>query len=118
MLKNLIKNVDLHKFAEPKKEKLDEKMLRLDSYLKLIIFGYFERPRLDRKRCPLEWWSQQSMNTLVPLAMGFLSVATSQADVERIFSTLAFILNPLRVRLNTEPLQKSIILRINREYWR
>ena len=77
--------------------------------------NYDSVPRLNKEKNPVEWWNNQNMPNILPIAMGFLAMATSQADVERIFSALAFILNPLRTNLTPENLKKIIMLRINKD---
>lgn len=64
---------------------------------------------------PIEWWAKQNtFKALKALSSAFLAIATSQADVERSFSALAFILSPLRTKLSSENLEKIILVRLNR----
>ena len=76
---------------------------------------YDSVPRLNKEKNPVEWRNNQNMPNLLPKARGFLAMATSQADVERIFSALAFILSPLRTNLSPENLKKIIMLKINKD---
>ena len=91
-------------FDSKNESKLDE----LENYIKL--------PREKLNVNPLMWWKDKK-TSLFPklkfLSTAFLALASSQADVERTFSSLAFILSPLRTKLTAEHLQQIILLREN-----
>ena len=72
--------------------------------------------REDHTIDPLSWWDNINLPILKELSHGLLSIATSQADVERIFSTMAFIMNPLRCGLTDDNLKNIIFCKINRHF--
>lgn len=74
------------------------------------------------KRCPLEinpirYWADRktSHKELYELFLITNSVPITQVSVERAFSSLAFILNPLRNSLASDTLENILLVRMNEE---
>lgn len=74
------------------------------------------------KRCalgmnPIEYWSKRkaSHKESYELSMITNSVPITQVSVERAFSSLAFILNPLRNSLAPDTLENILVVRLNKE---
>lgn len=64
----------------------------------------------------LQFWESKKyvMPVLYKLAIAVYSVSTTQASVERAFSTLPLIITSRRTKLNNDVLQNMLLIRLNR----
>lgn len=87
-----------------------------------IINDYIENigktPRLQSSDNILEYWNlnKNSKPELYQLSQILMAVPATQVSVERLFSNLAFIYNPLRSRLSENVLETIILIRSNHNF--
>lgn len=87
-----------------------------------IINDYIENigktPRLQSSANILEYWNlnKNSKPELYQLSQILMAVPATQVSVERLFSNLAFIYNPLRSRLSENVLEAIILIRSNHNF--
>lgn len=76
---------------------------------------FLHRPQINYKTNILEYWNRIKPEEpeLFKLQTVLFSVAVTQVDVERSFSSLKFVFNNYRSKLNTEMLSQILILRSN-----
>lgn len=79
------------------------------------IEQFLQRPPINYKTNIIEYWEKLKCEEaeLFKLRVALFAVAPTQVDVERSFSSLTFIFNNYRSRLNTELLSQLLILRLN-----
>lgn len=79
------------------------------------ISQFRNRPPINYKTNIFEYWRRMKIEEpdLFKLVMTLFTVAVTQVDVERAFSSLKFIFNNYRSNLNTPMLSKILILRSN-----
>ncbi|KAK2579426.1 hypothetical protein KPH14_002638 [Odynerus spinipes] len=80
-----------------------------------MLRKFLEYPRLDSKENILEFWDRNKNNIpeLYSLAKIALSVPPTQVSVERLFSSLKYILSYLRYNLSDNILDDILMLRVN-----
>lgn len=82
-----------------------------------ILVDFGSSPRLNISENILNFW--QTKKTCLPqlyqLAITVLAVPATQVSVERLFSSLKYILNPHRYNLTSEILQNILIIRSNKD---
>lgn len=79
------------------------------------IEAFIHRPSIHYRTNIIEYWNTLKLEEpdLFKLATALFSVAVTQVDVERSFSSLKFIFNDYRSRLESEILSQLLILRLN-----
>lgn len=82
---------------------------------KLNEYARSKRCTLDTN--PIKYWSDRktSDKELYELSLITNSVPITQVSVERAFSSLAFILSPLRNSLASDTLENILLVRLNKE---
>lgn len=97
-------------FLQSKVSKLDNIEKHDDDQLSRYVGMSREKSHID----PIKWWNDRvDLNDLKTIALGFMGIATSQSDVERSFSNLAFILSQLRCSLSDLAIKMILFIRIN-----
>lgn len=78
-------------------------------------FGFVQRSSLSENT--IEYWANNKtpFKEIYELATIVNAVPVTQVTVERAFSSLAFILSPLRNSLNPDTLENILLIRLNRE---
>lgn len=81
-----------------------------------LLNEYLSIPRLAITENALEFWSSKlPNNVLADLAQIILAAPATQVTVERLFSTLKFILTPLRNRLLDQTVKNIILIKCNQD---
>lgn len=109
---------------ETKKAIVDPKKMRSDYLASLNKeFEAYEQEMISKDEVQLEpdsinFWKSQVKNypILAPTALDLVSCPMTEVSVERLFSHLTFILNPLRNRLTGDILQDILFLRVNNRF--
>lgn len=80
-----------------------------------LLEEFEKQAKLPVKTDILKYWlaQKEKQRTLFDLAQVCFAAPSSQASVERAFSTLKFILNNLRYNLNDKTLQNILIIKLN-----
>ena len=80
-----------------------------------MLRKFADQPRLDSKQNILEFWNKEKNNSpeLYSLAQIALAVPPTQVSVERLFSSLKYVLSPLRYNLSDDIVNDILILRTN-----
>lgn len=67
----------------------------------------------------LQFWNENNIRfpKLYSLAMLIMAIPSSQTSIERNFSSLTFILNPLRTKLSSKLLENILLIRSNKELY-
>jgi len=106
-LQNFIRTKDKERYSSYEAPGMDIMPL-LDAYIK-------ETKTLPLKADVLQYWEQQRllMPQLYQVAMTVLAIPTTQVSVERLFSIVGFILDPLRVNLDNAILDDILVLNSN-----
>lgn len=86
----------------------------INNYIEKVVKG----PRLKSTRNILDYWKEYESERpeLYKLAQVLMGVPATQVSVERLFSGLAFIYNPLRSRLSESVLEEIMLIRSNHQY--
>lgn len=74
---------------------------------------YQKTSRLSKDQDILKWWESQENSPMQKAALTVLALPVTQVSVERLFSGLAFVLNPLRNRLGSTTIEDIMLLRTN-----
>lgn len=74
---------------------------------------YQKTKRLPKDQDILKWWHSQDETPIKKAALTVLALPVTQVSVERLFSGLAFILSPLRGRLDGTTIENIMFLRTN-----
>ena len=69
---------------------------------------YLDNPTMDMK--PIAFWSDRKETDLSKLALQLLSVPSSSAPVERLFSKAGILLSQRRTRINSVRLEQLLFL--------
>ena len=103
------------KFLKKKDEKRTQDVSLKSEIVKILDSYYAETKRLSRKADVLEyWWDQRKISPeLYELSCVALAVPATQVSVERLFSSLRFILNPLRQNLQSTFVEDMLVIRNN-----
>lgn len=81
-----------------------------------LLNEYLSIPRLAITENVLEFWSSKlPNNVLADLAQIIFAAPATQVTVERLFSTLKFILTPLRNRLLDQNVKNIILIKCNQD---
>lgn len=89
----------------------DSVRLTFDYYLA----EYVTAPRLAITEDVIVYWTQKLPNKLAEVALVVLAAPATQVTVERLFSTLKFILTPSRNRLLDQTLKSIILIKCNKD---
>ena len=76
------------------------------SKINIELRGYLDSPCLQIK--PIDFWSQRTDSPLKTLALQLLSVLSSSAPVQRLFSKAGVILNQRKTRLSSNRLEQLL----------
>lgn len=81
------------------------------------IQQFLNRPAINYKNCILEYWEKIKSEEpeLYKLAIVLFAIPVSQTSVERAFSSLSYIFNNYRSRLNPDVLSRVLITRLNHD---
>lgn len=81
-----------------------------------IILNEFIGTKEPLKSSVFDYWeaNKNMKPELYKLATVVLAVPPTQTSIERAFSAMALILNPLRTQLSDENLENSLLIRLNR----
>jgi len=76
---------------------------------------FLKQRRLSKSTDIIKWWSESSEKfpELFTISQVALCVPATQVSVERLFSSVKFIMNPLRNRLDMKTLNAIMLLRTN-----
>lgn len=79
------------------------------------LFDFESEPRISPKTNIIEFWDHIKIKyeNLYRLAVVIMAIPSSQTTVERAFSTLSFILQPLRNRLSNDTLANILLIKTN-----
>ncbi|KAK5866652.1 hypothetical protein PBY51_020825 [Eleginops maclovinus] len=83
-----------------------------------LLDTYSKEARLRRTEDLFQYWARYSVSNpdLYKLAMSVIPLPVTQVSVERAFSSLKFILSPLRSSLNEKVLEDILLVRLNKQY--
>ncbi len=81
-----------------------------------LLDGFLKEPRLQKKCNVLKYWVKKSLDEpiLFRLAKVVLAVPATQVSVERLFSSLKFVLSPQRSQLAENVLNNVLVIRANK----
>lgn len=87
----------------------------INEYIEKVVHG---GPRLVSSTNILDYWKKQKKEKpeMYKLSQVLMAVPATQVSVERLFSNLAFIYNPLRSRLSENVLESIILIRSNQNF--
>jgi len=79
------------------------------------ILTYKKQPRISPNESVLKFWEQKKalLPKLYEVVQTLFGMAITEVNVERLFSNVKFILNPLRTRLSAANLQNILFIRVN-----
>jgi len=107
---------ELEEFLKGKREELSE-VSTPDLTISLLIDTYLKttKPMPRKSKNVLEFWESQRLisPTLYELSQIVLAIPLTQVTVERLFSSLNFILNPLRLNLTTNMVDDLLVMHSN-----
>lgn len=83
-----------------------------------LLDAYSKEARLRRTEDLFQYWARYSVSNpdLYKLAMSVIPLPVTQVSVERAFSSLKFILSPLRSSLNEKVLEDILLVCLNKQY--
>lgn len=84
----------------------------INDYIENVVNG----PRLQSSANILDYWKVKKNENPELLPQILMAVPATQVSVERLFSNLAFIYNPLRSRLSENVLEAIILIRSNHNF--
>jgi hypothetical protein len=92
---------------------------RQDDGIEKIIDAFCKENRVDKDTNVLQYWlGRKSSNpVLFQLSQIVLSVPATQVSVERLFSSLKFILSSQRSQMSEELLNNVLIIRANKLFY-
>ncbi|XP_028175812.1 uncharacterized protein LOC114364029, partial [Ostrinia furnacalis] len=80
-----------------------------------FLAEYATTPRLAITEDVIVYWTQKLPNELAEVALVVLAAPATQVTVERLFSTLKFILTPSRNRLLDQTIKSIILIKCNED---
>lgn len=80
-----------------------------------ILRAFITEPRIPSSQNILEYWESQKITRpkLYALAKVVLAVPATQVSVERLFSSLRFVMERLRYNLNDTTVENILVIRNN-----
>ncbi|KYN19991.1 hypothetical protein ALC57_07762 [Trachymyrmex cornetzi] len=103
----------MKEFEQKRKRRTKSPSCLID--IRNYLNSFFQLPRLKSKENILQFWkkNRRSMPDLYKLASIVLAVPSTQVSVERLFSSLKYILSPLRSDLNENIINDILLIRAN-----
>ena len=83
--------------------------------VRVLLNSFANKPRLGKNENALQYWEQfkESKRELHEFSQVVLAVQTTQVSVERAFSSLKYILSPLRTSMSEQLLENILLIRRN-----
>lgn len=107
-VENLLLNTELVRGNTRKKRSFD-----------LCLYEVITAPRLDLTQNIIRHWTNKAVvsSEIAEVAKVVLSAPATQVSVERLFSSLRFILHPLRSNISPNLLKDLMVVRANKDLW-